>query len=749
MQKRVAALFLALCLCLTMFATGAGALAEEETVEEIYLECITTWQGSAYAYGNSQLYTYDAARDAWQAQGTSLFDLLNEQGADDISGALSIAGGEDALYLLLYRYDNQYGMVPVLVKMDANQQITLMDEIDLGLGDYSYPQVQRMVVMGSDIYLLYWNDVSSAYGINTLLRIGTADGKITKLGEYPIWDMVAYRDGKLLVRYYDQYATSEDGMDQPAIMTFDPVSQAMDLVLTMPSYNCGGVAWDAETDTIYYADSSCVYRLVSGATVAEKCGYLLPSYGHGDTSAEIVDGYYFVEDYSASTNIYVTTTDPALLPERTLKLAVSYADETIRAFSNDRKDVAVELTDMGWDVETITQGMITGSNSADVLMLYMQSGAFGILRDKGYCVDLSSSEVLMEAVSAMYPQMVKDLLKDGKLYAVPASMGVYVDYAYYPSVLEAVGLSEEDLPTTWKEMLDFIERWEKEIAPDWEDDYDLFDQTGSLYNSLFSNIFGAQVLEGEDNEDGLLHFNTTAFVDTLKRLEEIRPLLEQMSEGDDTIGGVYYYDDMGMPSSLLTTYYSALPYNSHNGDNYSAKPLLLKVSEDSDYTIGGQMSVYFVNPNSANKELATEFLEYVVQHMESRTKILLNPDANEPVETSYYASSMKYAQENLESIQRDYEEAAEEDKADLKESLDSMQRWIDYIEEDRWDVSVQDIANYREVAPYVIISTNAWASGDMTNASNAMQRYMDGNMDAEQFAKEFDRIVTMMQMENQ
>ena len=30
-----------------------------------------------------------------------------------------------------------------------------------------------------------------------------------------------------------------------------------------------------------------------------------------------------------------------------------------------------------------------------------------------------------------------------------------------------------------------------------------------------------------------------------------------------------------------------------------------------------------------------------------------------------------------------------------------------------------------------------------------MTRYMDGNMTAEQFVREFDRIMSMMQMENQ
>ena len=70
----------------------------------------------------------------------------------------------------------------------------------------------------------------------------------------------------------------------------------------------------------------------------------------------------------------------------------------------------------------------------------------------------------------------------------------------------------------------------------------------------------------------------------------------------------------------------------------------------------------------------------------------------------------------------------------------------------RWAVSEEDIAAYRELAPQLIVADSAdflSSSTDGANeASKLMQRYMDEQIGAEQFIRELDRIIQMMQMEN-
>ena len=56
-------------------------------------------------------------------------------------------------------------------------------------------------------------------------------------------------------------------------------------------------------------------------------------------------------------------------------------------------------------------------------------------------------------------------MKDGKLYAIPVTL-YGSTLSYMPSKLEEIGLTEEDMPTTFVELCEFITRWNNE----WIDD---------------------------------------------------------------------------------------------------------------------------------------------------------------------------------------------------------------------------------------------------------------------------------------
>lgn len=90
---------------------------------------------------------------------------------------------------------------------------------------------------------------------------------------------------------------------------------------------------------------------------------------------------------------------------------------------------------------------------------------FDNLLEKGYCADLSSSQKLMDYVNSLYPALRDEVMKDGKLYAIPVTL-YGSTLSYMPSNLEEIGLTEEDMPTTFVELCEFITRWNNE----WIDD---------------------------------------------------------------------------------------------------------------------------------------------------------------------------------------------------------------------------------------------------------------------------------------
>ena len=76
------------------------------------------------------------------------------------------------------------------------------------------------------------------------------------------------------------------------------------------------------------------------------------------------------------------------------------------------------------------------------------------LIDKGYAADLSGYPELMAVAGRMDARFTESVMRDGKLYGLPVSlytsgMGVNAD------TMEKLGLTQDDLPTTWLEFLDF------------------------------------------------------------------------------------------------------------------------------------------------------------------------------------------------------------------------------------------------------------------------------------------------------
>lgn len=751
---------LCLCLALCLMMSCVPVLAEEdEAVARApmsYVNSLVVRDGRILAFSGNDAYCYDAASRSWNwaEENDALERVFAQELLDGTGYSLgSVACGENGeMYLLWEVYGsgdmNSYFALGML---DAEGNFSMLSEkLELGVGENGYMQLCGFVALEDALVLCVWDDSISNYGINSLLRVSLPDGQVKNLGTYAIQQICAYKDGLLLGRYYDMQSSE---MTDPQIVTIDPMTGDMNTIAAMSGYECGGVTWEEETDTIYYADSSAVYRIQNGGA-AEKCGVLNPSYGNSDAFAVAVGGLYAVRDNSTETGVSVTTTDPALMPSRTLKLAFGWADDVVRGFANSRPDVAVEIAESKWDAQDITQEMINGTNAADVYSLSMSSGIFTALRDKGYCLDLSRNEALTAAVGAMYPHLTEQLYRDGKLCAVPASISANVDFSYYPYVLEAMGLTEDDLPTTWLEMMDFIERWYYDLAPEWEDDFKLIEYGSYFsYESMVSNLFSAQMLSCLGKGE-MLSINHPDFLACLKRLEEIRPLLDDMFGGDDMIGGVsvfYGGGDEYRPTYLFAGYGSVLENASwsDSDDAWRNEPLMLGLGEENEGYIGAYMSVYFINPRSENQDLAVAFLEYALENMEDESRIMLCPDANEAVEWAYYETNMKEAKASLEQARKAMEEAEPEEQADMQMWLENAEDYMQYVEARRWAYSTEAIAEYREIADRMVLYNMDWASGDTTNIQTTMSRYIDGNMTAEQFVKEFDRIITMMQMENQ
>ena len=492
-------------------------------------------------------------------------------------------------------------------------------------------------------------------------------------------------------------------------------------------------------------------RYRSGMAKPELCGYLLPNV-NAETCA-VVQGQYLCGNW-ANDGEYIasTSTDPAKLPTRVLRL-VNYGDSDILyAFCKAHPEIAVTEPDSyAYTAEAISQEMLSGGNSADVYSMFLPNGAFTALRDKGYMADLSSSQVLTDFVGRMYPQFSRMLYSsDGKLIAFPFQIQASC-MGYFPAALEKVGLTVADLPTSIEGLMDFILMWQEDYAEEYPEITLFGDYVYNLDQQVFSLIFNQRVVDcaaaGEPPT-----FNTPEMRAILTKWEQLRSTLQELSQETDGNAGVVYFSDSEGATQLFTTYADPLPQRYGHDPRWDGVPMHLSLTDGSEPYISTSMAVSFVNPNSPNLDLAILWLEFYAEHMSLDEQIAMLPDVNEPMEYMYYQQNLESVQESIASMEAALAEADEADKAMYEENLTWMREELADTEARRWAVSEEDIAAYRELAPQLIVADSAdflSSSTDGANeASKLMQRYMDGQIGADQFIRELDRIIQMMQMEN-
>lgn len=103
--------------------------------------------------------------------------------------------------------------------------------------------------------------------------------------------------------------------------------------------------------------------------------------------------------------------------------------------------------------------------------------------------------------------------------------------------------------------------------------------------------------------------------------------------------------------------------------------------------------------------------------------------------------------------QKAYDEASAEEKNAYKEQLDEFKRYMEQsAESDRYTVSPAYIQRYQEVilpALYIGKPTVLDSTDNTSGLKTLVQRYIDGQITIDQFIREADGKLRMIQLENQ
>ena len=688
---------------------------------------------------------YEKVEGGWQPA------LLFSDGNANLE-CLDGAASEEEIYLLARSYeDNSYSIQLTTVLDDG--RLTGLEpvcEVNLGIGEDVYPQLSGMATDGESLWVLLYADNSGTdWGNNSLYRIFLSDGSVSLVTRNYFSGLTRHTDGRLLTRYWNQQeAYSEDGVVMPALALIDPATGEHETLCSLPSTSCTGITTDGEY--VYLSDTSHVYRYDASFAAPELVAYLTPGYGSGSAAALVFGGQYFVSSWDDESGVKFASTDPSLLPSTVLRIAGGFYDtELLGSFCAAHPEIAVELEDTYYyQAEDIRQNMTSGDSACDLYALYFTEGSYDALRRKGFCADLSSSPVLMNAVESMYPFVQNVLTQDGKLHAVPLNVSA-TTIGYYTAALDKVGLTADDLPTSLWGLLDFIEVWYEDYADEYPE-IQLFEYSTDDYSTLLNLIFEAQ-LAACDREGTALTLDTPVVSKLLSRLEQLKPILQEMSSSEDEnmAFSVISSDSADFVRALFSVYADCLPNRYGHNPSYEATPLLLSLDAGMESALHMNMSGMILNPASKNAEAAITFLEYVVEHMPADRRIALEPGYNEPLEYEYYASNKKNIADWMSEMEESMANASEEEKAMYEDNIQYARESLQQIEDERWAIGEEDIAAYRSLAAALVVPTGNPFYGTSPQMTSLLQRFSDGQLSADQFVKEFSRIYQMIEMESQ
>ena len=439
------------------------------------------------------------------------------------------------------------------------------------------------------------------------------------------------------------------------------------------------------------------------------------------------------------------------------------------AFLAKHPEVTVELvTDDHHNVSNMSTSelyarILTGEFNCDAYRLSTSHHDVKAIMNKGYLMDLSSSQVIADAVNRMWPSIRDQVTADGKIYGVPSNVNSNILMCQIREFQEA-GYDEHDVPHSFAELLDFLDGWiirnEEEpqsfqVFSDWNyEEYDRYSYIQRLVEMLIDQYVMQRQYAGEP-----MRFDDPALVEYLERCVVIGAKL----------GKIEAYDDAK---------YMPLFGNFQSWGNVDTWSVATSVQEGQPRLIKVNLDIDVVNAGTPCPELAVEYLEDSVLHPDHYfTAFSVYMDA-EPIKNEFYEETLRWhsaqvamatdqlngglkdidsyvdmsllSAESQEDMRSLYQQIQDEGPADLREDLALWQRYLDKMPSREYDLSPEQIADYAKFAPTLFFPAPSVFSGSDEGRSTLYElerRFATGQINAQQLCGELNRIAEMMEME--
>ena len=370
---------------------------------------------------------------------------------------------------------------------------------------------------------------------------------------------------------------------------------------------------------------------------------------------------------------------------------------------------------------------------------------------KGYCVDLSESAVIRDAISRMHPLIARQAMAGGKIFAVPSRIAFFYMQINQEG-WEAAGLTEEDIPDSFPAFLDFLERWcdrvdasreqNIHVMLSWDAElYDEYSYTAWLTNLLIDSYIMQVQFAGEP-----LRFSDPGLSALLERCKVVGTRIYDVEPAMDLSGarpGDYTLFEWGLQS--------AWPQK-------AAHILCFRLNDTQPKIIKASLDMYAVNPYSSIPGLCVELLEKLVTGPEnpiSWQRALLYQGA-EPIIDPSYEEALKHWSTRVDTFKEQLKnpDLPLDQKNEIEAQLKSSEYYLASRQSDsgKYYMSPAQLTDYNTYVDSLYFPAPSVFDGSTDTSStlrNFENQYASGLLATERFLNELDRMAQMIEMENE
>lgn len=528
---------------------------------------------------------------------------------------------------------------------------------------------------------LLWADYDyrlGNYGDRLLaFNLGTGAVKQAMLPE-TFKTISSYKDGKALV-----ICASSQDVAERTVYAYDPAADTAEKLGSLPrGVNARRVAYSEAMGMLVYQDRTRIMGWTPEGV--EQIGYMPVGNNYAALyAAKDAVLYTGVNDQLMAANVrrgYATGHSITMLG------GTMYT--VLSQFYNRYQDVPVYYTDQK-NGET-WQEILSRDTEMPDLWLCTSPSSYGEAVQAGALMDLSGYPEIRAYVDALYPAFRDLAEQNGGIYAVPMYAASYGGWYINKEVMNKMGLTPADIPTTFEGMIALAQKWNDE----WTEKYPhftLLNETANYRERLY------YVIENEwrqlcEKEGKPVDYTDPVYIALLEKLDDADfTKLEASLQQTDPEVSEYTH-------ALIWTGVKDVGNFDTYMEDYSDRIFLpMTLTADTPYVTSVQQTqCWVVNARSENGEYCAALLAEAIGKIDVKTAYTLREDKNVPVENEAFAEELSYQLEYLASL-----EAAVEDSVNKDAALRRVEEQKAYIENGmngrRYLINPSAIENYRSV----------------------------------------------------